>query len=300
MINAHNGDPEETLMKLMNMTVFLHTYPAKPKSLQSTNVNTDCEHISDWFIKSISKYPRLLTQVLKFYIECVITNPVKNWKTEQIQKALEYAAKYDAALFTKCNESCVEFLCDAVYADEVMIRSRAIDLMSKILQMESQVDWQMFRHEVSTIPREIYLIKELIDSLQDQNNNIKLKSVQALYLALTKGSPNARKILHECLKYIKFCDTNVELPDEPRIGKNEIRFEKPDEQMAQYTFEGHGMIEMSIMNLPSYVYIHLFQSPLSYIRRAGIMLMEQIVKLNPLIIFNTNFVTVSFKYSFIY
>uniref|UniRef100_A0A1I8PIM8 Uncharacterized protein n=2 Tax=Stomoxys calcitrans TaxID=35570 RepID=A0A1I8PIM8_STOCA len=293
MINAHNGDPEQTLLKLMNLTVFLHTYPQKPKSNQSTanNIASECEHISDWFIKSISKYPRLLVKVLKFYIECIVTNPIRTWKNEQIQKALEYAAKYDAALFTKCNESCVEFLCEAVYADEVMIRSRVIDLISKILQMESQVDWQMFRHEVSNIPREIYLIKELIDSLQDQNNNIKLKSVQALHVALTKGSPNARKILTECLQYTQFCDISVVLPDEPRLGKNEIRYEKPNAQEAKYSFEGHGVIQLSFLNLPSYIYTHLYQSPLSYIRRAGVMLMEQLVKLNPLIIFNTNFVT---------
>ncbi|XP_046801145.1 uncharacterized protein LOC111681677 [Lucilia cuprina] len=290
MINAHNGDPEQTLMKLMNMTVFLHTYPAKPKSNNQTNINSDCEHISDWFIKSISKYPRLLVKVLKFYIECIVTNPLRTWKNEQTQKALEYAAKYDAALFTKCNESCVEFLCEAVYADEVMIRSRAIDLMSKILQLESQVDWQMFRHEVSAIPREIHLIKELIDSLRDQNNNIKLKSVQALHMALTKGSPNTRKILTECLKYAQFCDTNVQLPDEPRVRKNEIRYEKPNRQKAEYTFEGHGIIELAFLNLPSNIFTQIYQSPLSYIRRAGIMFMEQLVKLNPLIIFNTNFV----------
>ncbi|XP_065355680.1 condensin-2 complex subunit D3-L [Calliphora vicina] len=290
MINAHNGEPEQTLMKLMNMTVFLHTYPAKPKSNNQTNINSDCEHISDWFIKSISKYPRLLVKVLKFYIECIVTNPHRTWKTEQTQKALEYAAKYDAALFTKCNESCVEFLCEAVYADEVMIRSRAIDLMSKILQLESQVDWQMFRHEVSAIPREIHLIKELIDSLKDQNNNIKLKSVQALHMALTKGSPNTRKILSECLKYTQFCDTNVKLPDEPRVQKNEIRYEKPNSQKAEYSFQGHGIIELAFLNLPSNVFTQIYQSPLSYIRRAGIMFMEQLVKLNPLIIFNTNFV----------
>lgn len=294
MIHAHNGDPEQTLMKLMNMTVFLHTYPSKPKSNSHTNINSDCEHISDWFIKSISKYPRLLVKVLSFYIECIVTNPPKTWKTEQTQKALEYAAKYDAALFTKCNESCVEFLCEAVYADEVMIRSRAIDLISKILQMESHVDWQMFRHEISDIPREIHLIKELIDSLLDQNNNIKLKSVQALHVALTKGSPNTRKILAECLKYTQFCDTNVKLPDEPRIKKNEIRFEKPNAQTAQYTFQGHGIVDLPFLNLPSYIFTHLYQSPLSYIRRAGIMFMEQLIKLNPIIIFNTNFVLVSF------
>ena len=82
MINAHNGDPEETLMKLMNMTVCLHTHNTKPKSApgMSTSINNDCEHISDWFIKSIGKYPRLLVKVLSFYIECMVTNPIKTVK----------------------------------------------------------------------------------------------------------------------------------------------------------------------------------------------------------------------------
>uniref|UniRef100_A0A1B0ANX6 Condensin complex subunit 1 C-terminal domain-containing protein n=1 Tax=Glossina palpalis gambiensis TaxID=67801 RepID=A0A1B0ANX6_9MUSC len=297
MINAHNGEPEQTLLKLMNMTVFLHTYPSRPKS-QNGNCNTadnECEHISDWFIKCIGKYARLLVKVLNFYIECIVTNPVKSWKGDQVQKALEYAAKYDANLFTKCNESCVQFLCEAIYADEVMIRSRAIDLIAKILQTESKVDWQMFRHEVSNTPREVLLIKELIDSLQDQNNNIKLKAVQALNLVLTRGSPIAQQILNECVKFTTFFDENVHLPDEPRVGKNEIRFEKPNGQQPQYTFEGHGIVESCISKMPSHIFEYLYQSPMSYIRRAGIMFMEQLVKLNPLLIFNTNFVTETAK-----
>ncbi|XP_067624836.1 uncharacterized protein Cap-D3 [Eurosta solidaginis] len=290
MVNAHNGEPEDTLMKLMNMTVFLHTYPPKPKSTSSTTVNSDCEHISDWFIKCISKYPRILVKVLSFYIECMITNPIKSWKTEQTQRALEYAAKYDAALFTKCNESSVEFLCDAIYADEVMIRSRTIELMSRILQLESNVDWQMFRHEVSDIPREVYFINELIKSLQDCNNTIKLKAAQALQIALTKGSPNTLKIMSEGVRYTKYLDINVRLPDEPRVRKNEIRYEKPLALEPQYSFEGHALVELSFLHLPEYVYANLFQSPQSYMRRAGVMFMEQLVRINPLIIFNTNFV----------
>ncbi|XP_053957875.1 uncharacterized protein LOC128863016 [Anastrepha ludens] len=291
MINAHNGEPEETLMKLMNMTVFLHVYPPRPKSNSSIAVSGDCEHISDWFIKCISKYPRLLVKVLSFYIECMVTNPIKSWKTEQTQRALEYGAKYDAALFTKCNESSVEFLCEAIYADEVMIRSRAIELMSRILQLESHVDWQMFRHEVSDIPREVHLINELIRSLQDCNNTIKLKAVQALHISLTKGSPNTVKILSEGIRYTQYHDVGVVLPDEPRVRKNEIRYEKPPLLEPKFSFVGHAIVELAFLHLPEYVYTNLFQSPQSYIRRAGVMFIEQLVKLNPLIIFNTNFVT---------
>ncbi|CAD7000098.1 unnamed protein product [Ceratitis capitata] len=289
-INAHNGEPEETLMKLMNMTVFLHTYAPKPKSNYGSFSSNDCEHISDWFIKCISKYPRLLVKVLSFYIECLVTNPIKSWKSEQTQRALEYAAKYDAALFTKCNESSVEFLCEAIYADEVMIRARAVDLISRILQLEAHVDWQMFRHEVSDIPREVYLINELIKSLQDCNNTIKLKAVQALHVALTKGSPTTVKILSEGIRYTKYRDIGVELPDEPRVRKNEIRYEKPTALEPKYSFEGHGLLELAFMHLPEYIYMFFFQSAQSFIRRAGIMFVEQLVKLNPLIIFNTNFV----------
>ncbi|XP_017476696.1 PREDICTED: uncharacterized protein LOC108366748 [Rhagoletis zephyria] len=290
IVNAHNGEPEETLMKLMNMTVFVHTYAPKPKSSYGSSISGDCEHISDWFIKCISKYPRILVKVLSFYIECIVTNPIKSWKTEQTQRALEYAAKYDAALFTKCNESTVEFLCDAVYADEVMIRSRAIDLMSRILQLESQVDWQMFRHEISDIPREVHLINELIKSLQDCNNTIKLKAVQALHISLTKGSPNTLKILTEGIRYTQYHDVGVVLPDEPRVTKNEIRYEKPTALDPKFSYTGHGLVELAFLHLPEYVYKNLFQSPQSYMRRAGVMFMEQLAKLNPLIIFNTNFV----------
>nr|XP_014103262.1 uncharacterized protein LOC106627609 isoform X1 [Bactrocera oleae] len=291
VVNAHNGEPEDTLKKLMNMTVFLHTYPPKPKSTSGTVISGDCEHISDWFIKCISKYPRLLVKVLNFYIECMVTNPVKSWKTEQTQRALEYAAKYDAALYTTCNESSVEFLCDAIYADEVMIRARAIELISRILQLVAHVNWQMFRHEISDIPREVYLINELMKSLQDCNNTVKLKAVQALHLALTKGSPNTVKILIEGIRYTRYLDLGVTLPDEPRVHKNEIRYEKPFALEPKYSFEGHGLVELSFLHLPEYVYANLFQSPQSYIRRAGVMFMEQLIKLNPLIIFNTNFVT---------
>lgn len=278
-------------MKLMNMTVFLHTYPPKPKSTTGTVISGDCEHISDWFIKCISKYPRLLVKVLNFYIECMVTNPLKSWKTEQTQRALEYAAKYDAALYTTCNESAVEFLCEAVYADEVMIRARTIELISHILQLVAHVNWQMFRHEVSDIPRELYLINELIKSLQDNNNTIKLKAIQALHVALTKGSPNTVKILNEGIRYTRYLDLGVNLPDEPRVRKNEIRYEKPIALEPKYSFEGHNLVELSFLHLPEYVYTNLFQSPQSYIRRAGVMFMEQLIKLNPLIIFNTNFVT---------
>ncbi|XP_055837602.1 uncharacterized protein LOC129906003 [Episyrphus balteatus] len=293
VVSAHNGDPKETLLKIMNMTLFLHVYNSKPKggsaSTSSSMETNGCEHISDWFIKIIGKFPRIVSEVLEFYIQCVITNPEKGWKTEQTQRALDYAAKYDAALFTRCNASIVDFLSEAVYADEVSIRSRAVDLFSKIILLESKVDWEMFRHQVSETPREVYIIKELIDSISDTNNSIKIKAIQAIQQGLIKGSPNTKKILIEGIKYAQVNDSDVKLPDEPRALENEIRYSKPKTPDPEYTFTGFEIVILSFLHLPEQIY-PLFSNPVSHLRRAAVMFIEAIVKINPLIIFNTNFV----------
>ncbi|XP_055920724.1 condensin-2 complex subunit D3 [Eupeodes corollae] len=293
VVSAHNGDPKETLLKIMNMTLFLHAYNSKPKggsASTSSNVQTDgCEHISDWFIKIIGKFPRIVSEVLEFYIQCVITNPEKGWKTEHIQRALDYAAKYDAALFTRCNASIVDFLSEAVYAEEVSIRSRAVDLFSKIILLESNVDWELFRHKVSETPREVYIIKELVDSIRDTNNSIKIKAIQALQQALIKGSPNTKKILNEGIKYAQVNDFDVQLPEEPKVLENEIRYAKPKAPDPAYTFTGSEILIVSFLHLHEQIY-PLFSNPVSHLRRAAVMFLETIVKINPLIIFNTNFV----------
>lgn len=69
--NEQNGDVYRTLMLLMNQTYAMHIY------MDRGNGPHNGEHISDWFIKLLEKYPDVLARVLEFYIRCVITNPVK-------------------------------------------------------------------------------------------------------------------------------------------------------------------------------------------------------------------------------
>lgn len=78
-MSAHNGEPQETLLKIMNMTLYMHTFASKPRGGTSTSSmqTTGCEHISDWFIKIIGKFPRIASEVLEFYIKVIITNPEK-------------------------------------------------------------------------------------------------------------------------------------------------------------------------------------------------------------------------------
>lgn len=51
----------------------MHIYPENSKGLGPKNG----EHISDWFVKLLDKYPDILSRVLENYIDCVITNPIR-------------------------------------------------------------------------------------------------------------------------------------------------------------------------------------------------------------------------------
>lgn len=70
---AQNGDVYETLMHIMTETFYMHIYPENTKGSGPKNG----EHISDWFIKLLDKYPDIVSRVLENYIECLITNPIK-------------------------------------------------------------------------------------------------------------------------------------------------------------------------------------------------------------------------------
>lgn len=302
MINVHNGNPADTITKIMNMTAFLHAYPAKPRSTEfrmPSTANCDyCEHISDWFVKCVTKYPRIMIDVLTNYIESIISNPVRGWNLESQQRALDYAAKYDAALFTKCNTSCQEYLHKALFSDEQSVRLRCVDLIGKILQLNSEVDWQMFRHEVSNVPREVYFIRDVIDSLQDCSDNIKQKSAQVLLLIMTRGSEKARTIFSQCIKNANYSDTGIDLPAEPRVRISEMLIERREQNSEQevpteYTFSGHDILEPSVRKLPQYIITFLYKNPLSFVRKNGILLMEELIKLNPQLIYKTKFITVS-------
>ncbi|KAI8043038.1 hypothetical protein M5D96_004363 [Drosophila gunungcola] len=255
--NEHNGDVYETLHLIMRQTFPMHVYTDSPHSIgagRRGEAMKNGEHISDWFIQLIDKYPDILIRILHFYIECVVTNPIRAWKNNDEKVAIGYAAKYDRILYAKCNKSCADFVLDAVKADDAVgIQTRALDLIEKILMQQSEVEWSIFRYDVSKVPREVILLKE---------------ACQVLILALKQGSPMTTKILDECIRFVQFEDANVESLKEPSVEQNELRFEKPGIVQYAFSFEGHEELEAEVKNVPQTV----------------------LVLVNPLIIYNTNFV----------
>lgn len=201
------------------------------------------------------------------------------------------------ALVEKCNFSLLEWTVQAINAQEASIRSHALDFITKVLLIETNSNLKCTNTdndnvEVIYIPDEVFFIKEVIDSTRDCHNNIKFKAAQAIHQILEKGSKIAQKIVSESLRFATFCDVEDNLLTEPYKSENEIRYTKPQPVEPAYTFQGWEKLEDTIKNFPEYIYEYLYCNNLAYIRRAGIILIQTIAKLNPLVIYNTPFVQV--------
>ncbi|KAH8246480.1 hypothetical protein KR038_002002 [Drosophila bunnanda] len=310
--NEHNGDVYETLHLIMRQTFPMHIFTDSPQSIgagRRGGAIQSGEHISDWFIQLIEKYPEILTRILHFYIECVVSNPIKavrstriqsihtylqtllQWKGNDEKVAIGYAAKYDRVLFAKCNKSCADYVLEAVKADDAVgIQTRALDLIERILLQQSEVQWSIFRHDVSKVPREVPLLTELIRCLNDRTFTVRKKACQVLVLALKQGSPMTTKILDESIRFVQFEDADVEALTEPSAEQHELRFEKPGVVQYAFSFEGHEELEVEVKNIPQLVYQRFLSADNGLARTAGIALLERLVLINPLIIYNTNFV----------
>ncbi|XP_030380641.1 uncharacterized protein LOC115628597 [Scaptodrosophila lebanonensis] len=287
--NEHNGDVYNTLLLILQQTFPMHIYGECPKG--GNRNGQSIEHISAWFIKLLDKYPEIMAKILNLYIETVISNPIKAWKPADEKIAIGYAAKYDAALYGKCNKSCADYVMEAVKADDaVSIQTRALELVDRILQHQTVVEWSIFRYDVSTIPREVALIKETILCLNDRTFTVRRKASQVLISALKYGSAMTAKILDESIRFVQYNDEDVEAPQEPKAQQHELRFEKPGIYQYAFSFEGHDMLEEEVKNLPQIIYERFLNSDNGLARTSGITLLERLILINPLIIYNTNFV----------
>ncbi|XP_001357477.2 uncharacterized protein Cap-D3 [Drosophila pseudoobscura] len=292
--NEHNGDVYDTLHLIMRQSFPMHIFTDSPQNIGSgrrAGPMQTGEHISDWFIQLIDKYPDILAQILHVYIKCVVSNPLKAWKASDEKIAIGYAAKYDRILYAKCNKSCADFLLEAVKADDAVgIQTRALDLIERFLLQQTEVEWSIFRHEVSKVPREVRLLQEVIRCLNDRTFSVRRKACQVLISALKQGSPRTTKILQESIRFVQFDATDVETLAEPSAEQHELRFEKPAIVQGAYSFEGYEQLEAEVKNLPKIVYERFLDADNGLARTSGIALLERLVLVNPLIIYNTNFV----------
>lgn len=171
--------------------------------------------------------------------------------------------------------------------DAVGIQIRSLELVERILQNQTQVEWSIFRHDVSTIPREVSLIKETICSLDDKTFTVRRKASQVLSLIIKQGSPISTRILSEAIGFAQF--NELKEPAKPSARQLELSLEKPGVVEFAYSFEGHEQLEPIVKKMPQIIYERFLDNNNGLARCSGIALLERLVLTNPRIIYDTNF-----------
>ncbi|KAL5279783.1 NCAPD3 family protein [Megaselia abdita] len=282
-MNPRHGDQETTAKDFVKWTWDFHRYPPEPKKVGFHIPHSDevVEHISHWFKKSITKYTNVMVNVLHFYIKCVVEIPDKDWHPEHIKQALEYAAKYDVEIYKKANQSIIPYLEDEINSGNGENASRAIELLGYISHQKLQVECSLIS-ATEDIPREVEILRILIDTLLDPNVTIQTKALQSLQ-AIGSSSNTSGKILTELIVNCKYEDEDITLPfDYP------AKIEVIEENVHSYSFTGSEILVDLIQELPQRIY-YLLHSKQAHTKRVALCFIEFMVRLNKNIILRSDF-----------
>lgn len=203
----HGSDMTVSLNLVLNGTAHLHKFSKAISN--STSVKLRFNSISEWFIDMLKHYPRQMSKTLQCYIKAVLTDDELNLEKDVQVKFFDYCAQYDAALIRICGESLTDYVEQVSYSKETQHRLNCIELIGRVLVINSKCDWELFRHELSTTPREIKLLRILLQKLYDQNNVVSLKAINIFLKITTDGNIVSKEII-EVSRRIEFtCIRNL-------------------------------------------------------------------------------------------
>lgn len=151
--------------------------------------------ISDWFVDMLKHYPRQMSKTLQCYIKAVLSDDELNLDKDLQGKFFDNCAQYDAAMIRICGESLGDYVEQVSYSKETQHRLNCIELIGRVLAINSKCDWELFRHELSPIPREIKLLRILLQKLYDQNNTVSLKAINTFLKVAADGNILSKEII---------------------------------------------------------------------------------------------------------
>lgn len=152
--------------------------------------------IIDWFIEMLSHYPRQTCDTLQLYIQSILTDTDLVANREMLNRYLDICASYDSAMVRVCGESSADFLAQLALSKESQHRVNCVELIGRLIVSETQCNWEIFRAELPKTPREIKLLKTLIQKIYDSNNVVALKAINAFMKATNEGSKKCKEILN--------------------------------------------------------------------------------------------------------
>lgn len=195
---------------------------------------------------------------------------------EKHSQTLDVCVRYDAAMFSKCNQSIVDFLEQATLSEENQHRINAVDLLGRLLLTDSRNNWSLYTDEVSKVPREVTVLRILFQKTIDTHNTVKLKALGALQKAFQAGN----KLTKEVLQKLYEDDTHKQTGD------------KKGEPETAATIEGLAELAKDdvFLQLPLYMY-HLMKNTTAHVRKAALAMLEMLSKFDKKIVHRRQFAT---------
>lgn len=189
----HNTDIAASMLIVLNGTACLTRFHRpctglmhyKPKFLLITN----------WFTDMLKHFPRQTCDTLNCYIQAILTDPEITANRDLMNRYLDVCAEYDAAMVRICGQSIGGFLEDLALSKEVNHRSNCVELIQRILLMDTRCEWEIFRSELPKIPREIALLRILIQKFYDSNNAVAMKAINAFIKITSDGNKMCKNLI---------------------------------------------------------------------------------------------------------
>lgn len=151
--------------------------------------------ITDWFIDMLRRYPPQTCQTLNCYIQAILTDPDLTDSRDTLIRCLDICAQYDAAMVRICGESIDEFLGTLATSKEPQHRCNCVELIGRMLLLNTKCDWTLFRSELPKIPREIKLMRILIQKFYDLNNVVAQKALGAFIKIVSDGNEVCKELI---------------------------------------------------------------------------------------------------------
>lgn len=189
----HGSEITTSLLMVLNGTAALTRFH-RPCSGSSTKAKYPL--ITDWFIDMLSHYPRQTCDTLSCYIQSILTDTDLVNNRETLSRYLDICAQYDSAMVRVCGESVGDFLVQIASSKESQHRTNSIELISRMLVSNTECNWELFRSELPKLPREIKLLRILLQKIYDSNNVVALRAINAFL----KIAHDGNRICKEAIK----------------------------------------------------------------------------------------------------
>lgn len=204
----HNTDITASLAIVLNGTACLTRFH-RPCAGSSSKPKYPL--ITEWFIDMLKHYPRQTSDTLNCYIKAILTDSDITANKDLLSRYLDICAQYDAAMVRICGQSICGFLEQLALSKESSHRSNCVELISRMLVMNTKCDWELFRSELPKIPREISLLKILLQKIYDSNNVVAMKAINAFLKVVNDGNLLCKEIIRVRKKKKNFFFTKVKI-----------------------------------------------------------------------------------------